>query len=604
MRSPIAIVATVIAGLAVASPAHASSPPTSTGYGGAAATVDRLASKAGVDMLRKGGNATDAAVAAAAVLGVTEPFSAGIGGGGFMVSYDARRRRVTTLDHRERAPLAMHRESFLENGVPIQFEAARYSGLSVGVPGTVLGWERALRLHGTMTLREVLQPAIRVAILGFPIDQTFFEQTRENLRWFDDVPATARLFLTPNGTPRPVGTVFRNRDLANTYRLIARVGSRGFYRGRLAAAIARTVRAPQVSPTADHVWRPGVMTAADLRAYTAPERAPVRSTYRGAEIFGMGPPSSGGITVAEALNILEGYDLRGMPREEALHRIIEASRLAFADRASYIADADFVPVPQRGLLSKEYAATRRAVIGDVAGTSPAGFGDPAPFNGGAAVRAVVPSVTSTRAGTTTHISVTDRDRNVVSYTFTIEATGGSGLVVPGYGFLLNNELTDFNFTSRSHINRVQGGKRPRSSMAPTIVLRSGRPWFAVGSPGGATIINTVIGLITNRIDFGMPLPAAIAAPRFSQRDTPATAAEPGFLKTPEAAALAARGHAFSTMDEIGAATGVELLARRQVQGVAEPVRRGGGSALVQTRKPLPARRTPVRRAPARSGGGR
>lgn len=594
MRTPITVL-TVIAGLAAAPAAHASNPPTSTGFGGAAATVDRLASKAATDTLRRGGNATDAAVTAAAVLGVTEPFSAGIGGGGFMVSYHAARKRVTTLDHRERAPLAMHRESFLENGVPIQAEAARYSGLSVGVPGTVLGWERALRLHGTITLGEALLPAIRVAQQGFPIDETFFSQIRENARWFDDIPATAALFLNPDGTPRAVGTVFRNRDLANTYRLIGRVGSRGFYRGRLANAIAQAVRAPRVSPTADHVWRPGVMTAADLRAYTAPERAPVRSTYRGAEVYGMGPPSSGGITVAEALNILEGYELRGMSRTDALHRVIEASRLAFSDRASYISDADFVPVPQRGLLSKEYAATRRALIGDVPGTSPAGFGDPYPFNGGTtAPRAVVPSVTSTRAGTTTHISVTDRDRNVVSYTFTIEATGGSGLVVPGYGFLLNNELTDFNYTSRSHINRVQGGKRPRSSMAPTIVLRNGRPWFAVGSPGGSTIISTVLGMLVNRIDFGMPLPAALAAPRFSQRDTPATAAEPGFLKSPEAAALAERGHVFSVMDEIGAATGVELLARRSVQAAAEGVRRGGGSALVVSRKPLPARRAPAR----------
>jgi gamma-glutamyltranspeptidase / glutathione hydrolase len=601
MRSPI-VVLTVIAGLAVVPAAHASTPPTSTGYGGAAATVDRLASKAAIDTLRRGGNATDAAVTAAAVLGVTEPFSAGIGGGGFMVSYDAKRKRVTTLDHRERAPLSMDRESFLENGVPIQFEQARYSGLSVGVPGTVLGWERALRLHGTITLAEALLPAIRVARRGFPIDQTFFAQTRENVRWFDDVPATARLFLNPDGTPRAVGTIFRNPELARTYRLIGRVGSRGFYRGRLANAIAQTVRAPQVAPTADHPWRPGKLTAADLRAYTAPERAPVHTTYRGADIYGMGPPSSGGITVAEALNILEGYDLRGMTRTDALHRVIEASRLAFSDRASYIADADFVPVPQRGLLSKQYAATRRAVIGDVAGTSPAGFGDPYPFNGGTtAPQPVEPAAASTRAGTTTHITVTDRDRNVVSYTFTIEATGGSGLVVPGYGFLLNNELTDFNFTSRSHINRVQGGKRPRSSMAPTIVLRNGRPWFAVGSPGGSTIINTVLALVTNRIDFGMPLPAAMAAPRFSQRDTPTTQGEPGFLKTPEAAALAERGHVFSQTPaqapEIGAATGVELLGGRgRVQGAAEGVRRGGGSALVQSRRPLPARRVPARSA--------
>ena len=193
-------------------------------------------------------------------------------------------------------------------------------------------------------------------------------------------------------------------------------------------------------------------------------------------------------------------------------------------------------------------------------------------------------MTSTRAGTTTHITVADKRGDVVSYTFTIESTGGAGLVVPGYGFLLNNELTDFNFTSRTHPNRVQGGKRPRSSMAPTIVLRGGRPWLGLGSPGGSTIITTVLGLLVERIDRGSSLPLAIAAPRASQRDTPATTAEPAFLKSPEAAALAARGHAFTVMGEIGAATGIELGSGGAMVAAAEPVRRGGGSALVATRK--------------------
>ena len=582
MRSPIAVL-TVIAGLAAAPAAHASNPPTSTGYGGAAATVDRLATKAAVDTLRRGGNATDAAVTAAAVLGVTEPFSAGIGGGGFMVSYDAAKRRVTTLDHRERAPLAMDTESFFENGEPLAFNAARYSGMSVGVPGTVLGWERALRRHGTITLAQALAPAVRVARQGFVIDDTFFAQVAENVAFFDDVPATASLFLDADGTPRDVGTVFRNPELASTYRLIARVGARGFYRGPLASAIAQTVRDPQASPLADHTWRPGVMTPADLAAYTAPEREPVHSTFRGVDVYGMGPPSSGGLTIAEALNILDGYDPRGMSRADSQHLVLEASRLAFADRGAYIADRRFFAVPRIGLLSKDFAATRRALIGERAGTSPAGPGDPHPFDG-TVRRAGEPSVTSTRAGTTTHITVADRRGDIVAYTFTIESTGGSGLVVPGYGFLLNNELTDFNFTSRTHPNRVQGGKRPRSSMAPTIVLRNGRPWLGLGSPGGSTIITTVLGLLVDRIDFDMALPAAMAMPRASQRDTPTTVAEAAYLKSAEAAALAARGHTFTPMGEIGAATGVELLGRGAMLAAAEPVRRGGGSALVATRK--------------------
>ncbi|MGH2918413.1 MAG: gamma-glutamyltransferase, partial [Solirubrobacteraceae bacterium] len=541
--------------------------------------VDRLATQAAVDVLRGGGNATDAAVTAAAVLGVTEPFSCGIGGGGFMVSYDAGARAVTTLDHRERAPLAMAPDALIENGMPLPFADARYSGLSVGVPGTVRGWARALRRHGTISLARALAPAIRVARRGFVVDETFVAQTQENVDYFDDVPASAALFLDPDGTPRDVGTVFRNPDLARTYELIARRGARGFYRGPLAGAIVRTVQRPPVGASANHRWRPGVMAASDLRAYRAPERAPVHTTYRGLDVFGMGPPSSGGSTVGEALNILEGYRLGELARADALHLELEAARLAFADRGAYVGDPDFVDVPLRGLLSKDFAATRRALIGDRAATSPVAPGDPLPFDGGG-TGAGEASVTSTRAGTTTHITVADRRGDVVSYTFTIESTGGSGLAVPGFGFLLNNELTDFNYNSTTHPNRVEGGKRPRSSMAPTIVLRDGRPWLGLGSPGGSTIITTVLGLLVDRVDLGSSLSAAIAAPRASQRNTPATTAEPAFIASPEAAALSARGHVFTPMAEIGAATGVELLDRHTLLAAAEPLRRGGGSALV------------------------
>ena len=579
MRAPKAIAVLLLAGLALAPIAGASSPPTSVGRRGAAATVDRLATKAAIQVLRRGGNATDAAVTAAAILGVTEPFSCGVGGGGFMVSYDARRHEVTTLDHRERAPAAMNPASFFENGAALTFDDARYSGLSVGVPGTVRGWEHALREHGTITLAQALAPAIRVARQGFVVDATFASQIQENVDRFDDVPAAAALYLDPDGTPLDVGSVFRNPALARTYRLIARRGSRGFYRGPLAQAILRTVRNPVVGPAANHTWRPGVMDAADLRGYTAPERAPVHTTYRGLDVFGMGPPSSGGSTIAEALNILEGYKLAGMPRADVLHLEYEASRLAFADRGAFLADPDHVDIPLAGLLSKGFAATRRALITDRAATSPVAPGDPLPF-GAAGARAGEPSVTSTRAGSTTHITVADRRGDVVPYTYTIESTGGSGLVVPGYGFLLNNELTDFNYDSTTHPNRVEGGKRPRSAISPTIVLRHGEPWLGLGSPGGSTIIATVFGLLVDRIDLGIGLPAAIAEPRSSERNTPAAAAEPAFIASPEGAALAARGHVFAPMAEIGAATGVEFLDVGRLEAVAEPVRRGGGSALV------------------------
>jgi gamma-glutamyltranspeptidase / glutathione hydrolase len=578
---PLAVVAVVASSVGVSAQSGvAAGSPTAVGSGGAAATVDVLATQAAMDTLARGGNAVDAAVAAAAVLGVTEPFSAGIGGGGFMVIYGADDGGVTTIDHRETAPAAMGPDSFFENGAPLPFNDARYSGLSAGVPGTVLGWFDALRRHGTMSLAQVLRPAIRVASDGFVIDQTFFAQTQANVDYFDDLPATATLFLDPDGTPRDVGTVFRNPDLADTYRRIARLGLKGFYRGAVAEAIVEAVQHPPVGPGANHTWRPGLMRMRDLQSYEAPERPATHVSYRGLDVFGMGPPSSGGSTVGEALNILEGYDLSAMSRDEALHLYLEASRYGFADRNTYLADADFVDIPLAGLLSDCFAAERRSLITEQAAVSPVAPGDPFPCQGGDP-SAPTPASGSTGPGTTTHLTVADRDGNVVAYTFTIESTGGNGMVVPGYGFLLNNELTDFNYDSTTHPNRVEGGKRPRSSMSPTIILRDGVPFLALGSPGGSMIITTVLQVLVDRLDLGAALPEAIAAPRASQRNTAATAAEPAFLATPEAEALRARGHTFTPTPEIGAATAIEFLGAGRVLAAAEPVRRGGGSAMVE-----------------------
>jgi gamma-glutamyltranspeptidase/glutathione hydrolase len=555
-----------------------SGPPTAVGTGGAAASVEKLATQAALDTLGRGGNAVDAAIAAAGVLGVTEPFSCGVGGGGFLVFASAD-GDVTTIDHRETAPAAMTPTSFWEKGAPLPFNSARYSGLSVGVPGTVAGWAKALEEHGTMSLAQVLAPAIHVARHGFVIDQTFFDQTNANRDFFDDVPATAALFLDPDGTPRDVGTVFTNPDLAATYERIAHLGAKGFYRGAIADALVETVQHPQISPTANHVWRPGVMKMRDLHTYTAPERAPTHVDYRGLDVYSMGPPSSGGSTVGEALNILEGYDLSSMTREAALHYFLEASRFSFADRNAYLADPDYYDVPLGGLLSDAFAAERRALITGTAASSPVAPGNPYPHDAGQA------SATALMSETTTHLTTSDRWGNVVSYTFTIESTGGAGLVVPGFGFLLNNELTDFNFDSTTHPNRVEGGKRPRSSMAPTVVLKEGAPFLALGSPGGSTIITTVLQLLVDRIDRGLTLPQAIADPRASQRNTATTSAEPAFIAGPDTAALQARGHRFANGGEIGAATGIELRPDGTVLAAAEPVRRGGGSAMVQVPAP-------------------
>jgi gamma-glutamyltranspeptidase/glutathione hydrolase len=394
--------------------------------------------------------------------------------------------------------------------------------------------------------------------------------------WLDDVPASAALFLDSDGTPRDVGTVFTNPDLATTYERIAHLGLKGFYRGAIADALVSTADHPPVSPTANHVFRPGVMTMRDLQAYVAPQRAPTHVSYRGLDVYSMGPPSSGGSTVGEALNILEGYPLAGMTRDEAFHYYLEASRYSFADRNAYLADPGYFNVPLSGLLSKDYAKTRRDLILPTAADPPVVQpGNPYPYVTGQA------AATATQSETTTHLVTSDTLGNVVSYTFTIESTGGSALVVPGFGFLLNNELTDFNFDSQTHPNRVQGGKRPRSSMSPTIVLDNGKPFLALGSPGGSTIITTVLQILVDRLDEHMSLPDAIADPRASQRNATRTGVEPAFIASPLATLLTSRGHQFVDAGEIGAATGIEFLAGGGVLAAAEPVRRGGGSAMVE-----------------------
>jgi gamma-glutamyltranspeptidase / glutathione hydrolase len=263
--------------------------PTAVGTGGAAATVDVLASQAAIDILGKGGNAIDAAVAAAAVLGVTEPFSCGIGGGGFMVVYRASDHSVTTIDHRETAPSAMRPDSFWEGGAPLSFPEARWSGLSAGVPGTVRGWDEALARFGTMSFRETLRPAIGVAREGFEVDQVFHDQVAAVVDFFDDVSSTEETYLDPDGTAPDVGSTFRNPDMARAYKRIAHLGPKGFYKGAIAAAMVNAVRKPPLTPDANHEWRPGDMTMRDVMGYRAPLREPTAVSYRGLDVFGMGP---------------------------------------------------------------------------------------------------------------------------------------------------------------------------------------------------------------------------------------------------------------------------------------------------------------------------
>ncbi|NEC89895.1 gamma-glutamyltransferase [Streptomyces sp. SID12501] len=557
--------------------------PVAVGYGGAVASVDADASAAGIEILRKGGNAVDAAVATAAALGVTEPYSNGIGGGGYFVYYDAKSRTVRTIDGRETAPLTADSGLFLENGQPIAFADAVTSGLGVGTPGTPATWQAALDSWGTKGLGTLLKPAERLARDGFTVDDTFRSQTASNETRFRNFPDTAKLFL-PGGALPVVGSTFKNPDLARTYEELGRKGVGAVYRGKLAKEIVDTVNKPPVDPGSSYNARPGKLSLKDLAAYRAKRQAPSKTSYRGLGVYSMAPSSSGGTTVGEALNILERTDLSKASDVQFLHRYIEASRIAFADRGRWVGDPAFEDVPTKELLSQSYADSRECLIKDDAVlTSPVAPGDPR--NPAACTSTGIAAPTTYEGENTTHLTVADKWGNVVSYTLTIEQTGGSGITVPGRGFILNNELTDFSFAPASpavHDPNLPGpGKRPRSSMSPTIVLDAhGKPVVALGSPGGATIITTVLQTLTGFLDRGLPLVDAIAAPRASQRNQTTTELEPGLWNSELRTKLEAIGHGFRLNPEIGAATGVQRLPNGKWLAAAETVRRGGGSAMV------------------------
>ncbi len=580
--------------VSAAATANDKAPPkqaTARGRGGAVSSVDPYASAIGVKVLERGGNAVDAAIATAAALGVTEPYSAGVGGGGFFVYYDADSRKVRTLDGRETAPASMPHDAFIdpETGEPYPFTPDLVtSGVGVGVPGTPLTWTTALRKWGTRSLSAMVAPAARLARRGFEVDATFRKQTEDNAERFAQFRSTRALFLK-GGRPPAVGSTLKNPDLARTYERFGKRGARFFYHGKVPADIVKAVRTP---PTVANPTLPipaGFMTRQDLSRYEVLAKAPTSTRYRGYDIYGMAGSSSGGTAVGEALNILEGFDLSSPEPADALHRYLEASALAFADRAEYVGDDEFVDVPRDDLLSQKYADERACEIDPAAAlTKPTAAGDVTAYDGVCAAPAQRGEVAEdTENESTTHLTVADRWGNVVAYTLTIEQTGGSGIVVPGRGFLLNNELTDFSTEyDASDPNRIEGGKRPRSSMSPTIVLEKGKPVLALGSPGGSTIITTVLQLLVHRLDLGMTLPQAMAAPRASQRNTPTVTAEQAFIDaygdelTALGHDLVPAGDGLTTDPFIGAAAAIELGPRGLMTAVAEPTRRGGGAARV------------------------
>ncbi|HEY8305452.1 MAG TPA: gamma-glutamyltransferase [Lapillicoccus sp.] len=562
--------------------------PLMVGSGGAVSSVDRDASQVGIDVLARGGNAADAAVATAAALGVTEPYSAGIGGGGFLVYYDAKTKKVTTLDGRETAPKSFTPAVFQDSaGKALDFNTVVTSGLSVGTPGTPALWDKAARNLGTMRLSQLLLPAAALAYKGFTVDQTFYDQTAANATRFAKFPATKQVFL-PGGNPPAVGSTFRNPELARSYLELAAFGTDWLYRGRMGDAIVAQAQNPTTAPGVSVLK--GQLTKADLRAYEALTKAPITSQYKGFDVYGMPVPSSGGIAVAEILNLIEAYEARtgtrlsSLDNANYLHWFSEASATAFADRNRYVGDQTVVPVKE---LTSDAFAAERACLFSTATAQPR----PIPFGSPDGSYTSCPT-SGSRQGepyegeSTTHLVTADKWGNVASYTLTIEQTGGSAITVPGYGFLLNNELTDFNFTPLTpgvpDPNLPGSGKRPRSSMSPTILLKDGKPYLTVGSPGGATIITSVSQTILGYLDRNLSLVDAIAAARLSSRNG-AEGAEPPILTGPDGDALRALGHnlvSAGTPNEIGAVTAIHPLGGNRFEAAAETTRRGGGSAMV------------------------
>ena len=466
-------------------PAMASSPVEAKN--GMVAAAHPLASQVGVEILKKGGNAVDAAVATAFALGVVEPNASGLGGGGFILVYTARTKAVTAIDYREMAPLKATPDMYKMTPDGKVVDKANVVGhKAVAIPGTLAGLTLALKQHGTMSLKDVMAPAIRIAEEGYTVSKTLNGMMKDNFDKLSKYPAAAAIYLK-GGLPYEVGDKLALKDLAKSYRLIAEKGPDVFYKGEIADAIEKEMQGK------------GLITKADLAAYKPAVRTPVRGTYRGYEIISMAPPSSGGTHVIEILNILEGYNMTrlGFQTPESLHVMAEAMKRAFADRAKFMADTDFVKVPIAGLISKGYAAElRKGISLDAVGTKiPAG--NPLPFVG---------------SGGTSHLSVIDRQGNIVALTQTINYFFGSGVLVPGTGIMLNNEMDDFN-PQPGTSNSVEPKKRPLSSMTPTIMLKDGKPFMSLGSPGATRIISALTQIIVNVVDFRMNVQDAIEAPR-------------------------------------------------------------------------------------------
>lgn len=519
-----------------------------------------MAVDAGIEVLRAGGSAVDAAVAVQMVLGLVEPQSSGIGGGLFLVHWAESERSLRSYDGRETAPLAAKPARFVDAlGRPMGRYEAIASGLSVGTPGALRALELAHRQHGRLPWARLLEPAVRLATQGFPMPRRLsLLLTRET--YLPKDPAARAMYYDANGRPKPAGSIITNPAYAATLAHVASGGADAFYRGAIAADIVTAVRG--------HV-RPGDLSLDDLARYAAKEREPVCGAYRDRRICGMGPPSSGGVIVLELLGLLEraGFDRAAPGSELAVHLFAEAGRLAYADRLRYLADPDFVPQPVAGLLDPGYLKERAALIGERSmGAARAGR----PLGALAWADAA-----ETEVAGTSHVSIVDADGNAVAMTTTVESQFGSRIMVRG--FLLNNQMTDFaffpEFEGRPAANRVEAGKRPRSSMAPTLVFdRGGRLQAIVGAPGGPAIINYVAKTLVGLVDWGLDIQAAISLPNFGAAYGP-TFIERGSAYEELADALERRGHTLNFSAQTSGLHGIERTATGW-RGGADPRREG------------------------------
>lgn len=530
---------------------------------GVVATVHPLASEAAAAAGKAGGNAVDAAVAAALTLGVVDGHNSGIGGGCFMVIRLAD-GRVVAIDGREKAPAAATRDMYLRNG-KADPQLSQMGALAIAVPGAIAAYDEAVSKYGKLPLRRHLEAAAQIAENGFPITPTGARRIASTQKYLAQFPASRAVFLNRDGQPPEPGTVFQQPDLAKTYRAIASQGTDWFYRGGFAQATAAWMQG-----------NGGLITAKDFADYRVKLREPVRTTYRGYEIIGMSPPSSGGVHVAQILNILEHFDLKAMGRNSAdmIHVVTEAMKLAFADRAWWLGDPDFAPVP-RGLVARDYAMRLAKRIRLDRAT-------PVPSHG------VPPRAEADLFSRhTTHFSTGDSDGNWVACTATINTTFGSKVVIPGTGVVMNNQMDDFsaqpgttNFFGLmgNEANAVAPGKRPLSSMSPTLVLKDGKPVFSVGAAGGPTIISQTVLALIHFIDFGLPPAEVLQQPRFHHQWLPDE------LKIERSAGKAVldnlerRGHKLAPVNAFGAAQAVARLpGPATLVGVADP--RGEGTGL-------------------------